>query len=223
MKKPIQSQPEGGVDIFKKPEIPKKPRQPEGSGAPKKPIQRQPEGSGAPKKKKIIQRQPEGSGAPKKITGRGEFRDTDKSKKTKTTKVSANKTKTTSAPTSFGQAFAQARKKLGAGKTFTYKGKKYSTNRADDVKKTKTKKTIKPRDKKVMVDSFKKSNVNKNKKPASKMGINGAATTKKKINGGKTGFGTKAMTTKVPKKTRQGITRTPFQAAGQRKRMMGST
>ena len=146
-----------------------------------------------------------------------------KTKKVKKVSANGNKTKTTSAPTSFGQAFAQARKKLGAGKTFTYKGKKYSTNRADDVKKTKTKKTIKPRDKKVMVDSFKKSNVNKNKKPASKMGINGAATTKKKINGGKTGFGTKAMTTKVPKKTRQGITRTPFQAAGQRKRMMGST
>ena len=63
-------QPEGGVDIFKKPEIPKKPRQPEGSGA--------------PKKKKLIQRQPEGSGAPKKITGRFEFADTDRTKKSKT-------------------------------------------------------------------------------------------------------------------------------------------
>ena len=77
-------QPEGGVDIFKKKPIPKKPRQPEGSGAPKKPIQRQPEGSGAPKKKKLIQRQPEGSGAPKKITGRFEFADTDRRKKSKT-------------------------------------------------------------------------------------------------------------------------------------------
>ena len=48
MKKPKQRQPEGGVDIFKKPDIPKKPRQPEGSGAPKiKP------------KKKIVQKQPE--------------------------------------------------------------------------------------------------------------------------------------------------------------------
>jgi len=40
-----------------------------------------------------------------------------------------------SEPKTFGQAFAAARKKLGAGKTFTYKGKKYTTNRADDKKK----------------------------------------------------------------------------------------
>jgi hypothetical protein len=33
---------------------------------------------------------------------------------------------------SFGKAFAAARKEMGAGKTFTYKGKSYSTNRADD-------------------------------------------------------------------------------------------
>ena len=82
MKKPKQSQPEGGVDIFKK-----KPKQnqPEGSGGAKKKklIQRQPEGSGAPKKKKLVQRQPEGSGAPKKITGKGEFDDTNRSKKAK--------------------------------------------------------------------------------------------------------------------------------------------
>lgn len=32
----------------------------------------------------------------------------------------------------FEQAFAENRRKLGAGKTFDYKGKKYSTNRADD-------------------------------------------------------------------------------------------
>ena len=142
-------------------------------------------------------------------------------KKTKTAKT-AKTTKTTSAPTSFGQAFAQARKKLGAGKTFTYKGKKYSTNRADDVKKTKTKKTIKP---KVMVDSFKKSNVKKNKKPApSKMGVNGAATTKKKTNGGKTGLGSKVMATKT-KKTFKGTNITPSKSQRQqmRKRMMGST
>tara|TARA_R100001440_G_scaffold30331_1_gene48697 strand:- start:1024 stop:1527 length:504 start_codon:yes stop_codon:yes gene_type:complete len=35
----------------------------------------------------------------------------------------------------FGQAFKQARKTLGAGKTFTYKGKKYTTNTAEDLKK----------------------------------------------------------------------------------------
>lgn len=32
----------------------------------------------------------------------------------------------------FGQAFAAARKDKGAGKTFTWNGKSYSTNRADD-------------------------------------------------------------------------------------------
>ena len=32
----------------------------------------------------------------------------------------------------FAKAFTDARKKLGAGKTFTYNGKSYSTNRADD-------------------------------------------------------------------------------------------
>ena len=33
----------------------------------------------------------------------------------------------------FAEAFADARKRLGPGKTFTYKGKKYTTDRADDV------------------------------------------------------------------------------------------
>jgi len=65
-----------------------------------------------------------------------------------------------------------------------------------------------------------KTNVTK----PSKMGINGAATTKKKTNGGKTGFGTKAMTTKT-KKTFKGtnITPTESQKRQMRKRMMGST
>ena len=40
--------------------------------------------------------------------------------------TSDNKTKT------FGEAFAAARKEKGAGKTFMYKGKKYTTDRADD-------------------------------------------------------------------------------------------
>ena len=39
-----------------------------------------------------------------------------------------------SEPKTFGAAFKAARNKLGAGKTFTYKGKKYTTNRADDKK-----------------------------------------------------------------------------------------
>jgi hypothetical protein len=38
---------------------------------------------------------------------------------------------------SFSEAFAAARKRLGPGKTFTYKGKSYSTNRADDKKPSK--------------------------------------------------------------------------------------
>ena len=149
-------QPEGGVDIFKKKPIPKKPTQPEGTGMVKKKklVQRQPEGSGATKKKKLIQRQPEGSGAkkkpvqrqpegsgaPKKITGRFEFADTNRVKKTNGKKTNGAKSKT---PTSFGQAFAQARKKLGPGKTFTYKGKKYTTNRADDKKKNNMVKLVK--------------------------------------------------------------------------------
>lgn len=36
---------------------------------------------------------------------------------------------------SFNDAFAAARKRLGPGKTFMYRGKKYSTNRADDKQK----------------------------------------------------------------------------------------
>lgn len=41
---------------------------------------------------------------------------------------------------SFGSAFKAARKAKGSGKTFTYKGKSYSTNTADDVKSGKSKK-----------------------------------------------------------------------------------
>ena len=36
----------------------------------------------------------------------------------------------------FAEAFADARKRLGPGKIFTYKGKKYTTDRADDKAKT---------------------------------------------------------------------------------------
>tara|TARA_R110001606_G_C15113068_1_gene621214 strand:+ start:45 stop:698 length:654 start_codon:yes stop_codon:yes gene_type:complete len=56
----------------------------------------------------------------------------------------------------------------------------------------------------------------------SRSGIDGPSSSVKKKKA-KTGFGSKAMTTKVPKKTKQGITRTPFQAKGKRKSMMGST
>lgn len=37
---------------------------------------------------------------------------------------------------SFGKAFAAARKEKGAGKTFTWKGNSYTTDRADDKKKS---------------------------------------------------------------------------------------
>ena len=40
--------------------------------------------------------------------------------------------------TSFGAAFKIARKQLGAGKTFTYKGKKYTTDLASETKKGST-------------------------------------------------------------------------------------
>ena len=84
--------------------------------------------------KKVTQNQPEGSGARKKILGPGEFADTSK-KVNKTSKTSK-----TSTPTSFGAAFKAARAKQGAGGVFTYKGKKYTTNRADDKKASKKKK-----------------------------------------------------------------------------------
>ena len=124
------------------------------------------------------------------------------------------------APTSFAQAFSQARKKLGAGKTFTYKGKKYSTNRADDKKKTKTvTNVVKP---KLSPTNLVKKKTNGTK--ASKMGINGAATTVKKKTNGKTGLGSKTMSTKT-KKTFKGtnITPTATQRKRMRSRMMGST
>jgi len=56
----------------------------------------------------------------------------------------------------------------------------------------------------------------------SRSGIDGPSSSVKKKKA-KTGFGSKAMTTKTPKKTRQGITRTPLQAKRKRRTMMGST
>ena len=47
---------------------------------------------------------------------------------------------------SFREAFAKARKEKGAGKTFMWDGRSYSTNTADDVKKAKAaKKTVAPK------------------------------------------------------------------------------
>ena len=54
------------------------------------------------------------------------------------TALGGRKPQKTKTPTSFGAAFKAARKRLGAGKTFTWKGKKYSTNtKADLAKKQK--------------------------------------------------------------------------------------
>ena len=65
------------------------------------------------------------------------------SKNTKTKKVDKKTTKTDK-PTSFGAAFRAARAKQGAGGVFTYKGKKFSTNKASDKKVVKkTKKVVK--------------------------------------------------------------------------------
>ena len=57
-------------------------------------------------------------------------------------KGKGQKANTVNAP-SFGAAFKMARKQLGAGKTFTYKGKKYTTNYAEEVKKAKATKKAK--------------------------------------------------------------------------------
>tara|TARA_R110000824_G_scaffold265404_1_gene454329 strand:+ start:109 stop:747 length:639 start_codon:yes stop_codon:yes gene_type:complete len=138
-------------------------------------------------------------------------------------KTDGNKTKTSS-PSTFGAAFKAARKKQGAGGTFTYKGKKYSTNRADDKKKTK--KVVKTPSN-VSQGSLTSKKTLSSMKPVSSLkssrsGVDGPSSSvnKKKA---KTGFGSKSMTTKVPKKTRQGITRTPLQAKRKRRSMMGST
>ena len=73
-------------------------------------------------------------------------------------------------PISFGAAFKAARKKLGAGKTFTYKGKKYSTNTKADLAKKKMAS-------KKRIDQF------AIKSKASKSGIDGGSftSTKKKV------------------------------------------
>jgi hypothetical protein len=97
--------------------------------------------------------------------------------------------------------------------------------RKDDKKKTTSPKkvTLKasqmPKKKPTMVDDFSKSKV---RKSASKTGIDGAATTKKKSS--KTGYGSKSMSTKTPNTYRgTNITPTKLQRERMRKRMMGST
>ena len=140
------------------------------------------------------------------------------------TKKKTKTTKTTSTPTTFGQAFAQARKKLGAGKTFTYKGKKYSTNRADDKKKTKTvTNVVKP---KLRPKNLVKKKTNGTKKvaslKASKSGIDGGSSQVNKAK--KKNVKKNVMSTKTPKTFKgTNITPTKLQRQRMRKRMMGST
>ncbi len=141
-------------------------------------------------------------------------------------KNKAPKTKTKvikpAAPKTFGEAFSQARKKQGAGGTFTYKGKKYSTNRADDKKKTKVVKAPKVlpkapppapnRGKNKIVPSLK----------TSRSGIDGGASqvnkAKKKI------VKKNPMSTKTPKTFKgTNITPTKLQRQRMQRRAMGST
>lgn len=58
------------------------------------------------------------------------------------TDVSTKFTPPETSELSFSDAFADARKKFGPGKEFDYKGKKYTTDRADDKKVKKTNKEI---------------------------------------------------------------------------------
>ena len=53
---------------------------------------------------------------------------------------------------SFREAFSSARKEKGAGKTFTWDGRSYSTNTADDVKKSKAAKAAKAKKDKHMME-----------------------------------------------------------------------
>ena len=138
--------------------------------------------------------------------------------KTKTRRVVGGK-KTSVVPkktfSSFGAAFKDARKRLGAGKTFTYKGKKYTTNLASDKKKVSPKTiTNKPTPRP-------KATAARNTKP-SKMGLNGPKVGVR--NGSKSKTKTNGMSTKTPKFFKgTNITPTKTQRQRMRKKMMGST
>ena len=138
-----------------------------------------------------------------------------KKPKTKTTtkKVMPTKTKTFS---SFGAAFKDARKRLGAGKTFTYKGKKYTTNLASDKKKVSTKTIANkptPRPKAKPARNIKASKMGLD---GPKIGVRNGSKPKKKTSN--------VMSTKTPKFFKgTNITPTKTQRQRMRKKMMGST
>ena len=122
-------------------------------------------------------------------------------------KSSTNKTTKNTTPTK-----NTSKSKITQGSTMT---KKKTTS----PKKVTLKASQMPKKKPTMVDDFSKSKV---KKSASKTGIDGAATTKKKSS--KTGYGSKSMSTKTPNTYRgTNITPTKLQRERMRKRMMGST
>ena len=75
----------------------------------------------------------------KKLDPSGRIRPGSTVKKIKVTKGGAYPTyaKKTVAAKSFSEKFKSERKKQGAGKTFTWDGRSYSTNTADDLKKSK--------------------------------------------------------------------------------------
>ena len=134
------------------------------------------------------------------------------------TALGSRTTQKTKTPTSFGAAFKAARKRLGAGKTFTWKGKKYSTNtKADLAKKQKILPKPRPTTKK-KVNPFAIKGSDKKKVTKSKVKFTEPVDRKKKS--------TKknVMSTK-DRKTFKGtnITPTKLQRDRMRKRKLAST
>lgn len=163
----------------------------------KKPKKKDFVGLGKPNTKKIKQRD-----------DKSDFSGTNKFKAKSTTKSSP---KTFS---SFGAAFKDARKRLGAGKTFTYKGKKYTTNLASDKKAGSTK-TIanKPTPRPKAARNTKASKMGLD---GPKVGVRNGSKPKKKTSN--------VMSTKTSKFFKgTNITPTKTQRQRMRKKMMGST
>tara|TARA_R100001129_G_scaffold137487_1_gene98768 strand:+ start:1845 stop:2624 length:780 start_codon:yes stop_codon:yes gene_type:complete len=96
-------------------------------------------------------------------------------------------------PKTFKEAFAAARAKLGPGKVFTFKGKKYTTDRADDKKK-KSKKSKNFSSKSLITEKSVKSGIPKKKTNFSSKSL----ITKKSIQSG------------VPKTKKKVLTQNPF-------------
>ncbi len=127
--------------------------------------------------------------------------------------VVPKKTKTFS---SFGAAFKDARKRLGAGKTFTYKGKKYTTNLASDKKKVSTKTIANKPTPRPKAKAARNTKPSKMGLDGPKIGVRNGSKPKKKTSN--------VMSTKIPKFFKgTNITPTKAQRERMRKRMMGST